>query len=37
VFFGNESASMTRDRCEEFFDGDNFLSNDVEDGRDANR
>jgi uncharacterized protein (DUF3820 family) len=26
VFFGNESASMTKDRCEEFFDGDNFVS-----------
>jgi uncharacterized protein (DUF3820 family) len=37
VFFGNESASMTRDRCEEFFDGDNFVSNDVEDRCDANR
>ena len=37
VFFGNESASMTKDRCEEFFDGDNFVSDDVEDRCDANR
>jgi hypothetical protein len=27
-FFGNESARMTKDRCEEFFNGDNFLTND---------
>jgi hypothetical protein len=26
--FGNESARMTKDRCEEFFDGDNFLTDD---------
>jgi uncharacterized protein (DUF3820 family) len=29
VFFRNESASMTKDRCEGFFDGDNFVSNKV--------
>src|SRR6516165_8873832 len=29
VFFGNESASMTKDRCEEFFNGDNFVSNEA--------
>ena len=28
VFFENESASMTKDRCEEFFNGDNFLTDD---------
>jgi hypothetical protein len=27
-FFGNESARMTKDRCEEFFNGDNFLTDD---------
>ena len=37
VFFGNESASMTKDRCEGFFDGGNFVSNDMEDRCDANR
>jgi hypothetical protein len=25
-FFGNESARMTKERCEEFFSGDNFLT-----------
>ena len=30
VFFGNESASMTKDRCEGFFNGDNFVSNKAE-------
>ena len=30
VFFGDKSARMTKERCEEFFDGDNFVSNDVE-------
>jgi hypothetical protein len=27
-FFGNESARMTKDRCEEFFNGNNFLTDD---------
>jgi hypothetical protein len=27
-FFGNESAHMTKNRCEEFFNGDNFLTDD---------
>jgi hypothetical protein len=28
--FGNKSARMTKDRCEEFFNGDNFVSNKVQ-------
>jgi uncharacterized protein (DUF3820 family) len=28
MFFGNQSASMTKDRCEEFFEGDHFLMDD---------
>jgi hypothetical protein len=27
-FFGNKSTSMTKDRCEEFFNGDHFLTDD---------
>ena len=27
-FFGNKSARMTKERCEEFFNGDNFLTDD---------
>jgi hypothetical protein len=29
-FFGNKSARMTRERCEGFFNGDNFVSNKAE-------
>jgi hypothetical protein len=29
-FFGSESARMTKERCEAFFNGDNFLSNKTE-------
>ena len=29
-FFGNESARMTKGRCERFFDGDNFVSSKTE-------
>jgi len=29
-FFGNKSARMTRERCEAFFNGDNFVSNKAE-------
>ena len=28
IFFGNESARMTKDRCEKFFNGNNFLTDD---------
>src|SRR6516165_3134290 len=34
-FFGDESASMTKNRCEEFFDSDNFVSSKVEDSCDG--
>jgi hypothetical protein len=29
-FFGNKSARITKERCEEFFNGDNFVSNKAE-------
>jgi hypothetical protein len=35
VFFGDESANMTKNRCEEFFYGDNFVSSKVEDSCDG--
>jgi hypothetical protein len=35
VFFEDESASMTKNRCEEFFDADNFVPSKVEDSCDG--